>query len=60
MTFKAFEEIKATLKDKWLDYYEVNQEWIKSVLKNKKGEGLQLAKNLLIVRSISMIEPKLQ
>jgi hypothetical protein len=23
-----FKEIKSTLKDKWLDYYEVNQKWI--------------------------------
>ncbi|NCQ94393.1 MAG: hypothetical protein EWV75_20900 [Microcystis wesenbergii Mw_QC_S_20081001_S30D] len=26
---RNFEELKAGLKDKWLDYYEVNQSWIR-------------------------------
>ncbi len=27
-----FEKLKATLNDKWLDYYEVNRSWLKKEL----------------------------
>ncbi len=34
-----FEKLKATLNDKWLDYYEVNRSWLKKALKsNNSGE----------------------
>ena len=60
MTLKAFEEVKATLKDRWLDYYEANQVWIDPILINKKGEELKLMRNFLILGSITSIEPKLK
>lgn len=60
MTFKAFEEVKATLKDRWLDYYEVNQEWIDSVVNSQQGDNTKLARSFLILGSITVIEPRLQ
>lgn len=32
-----FEEIKATLKDKWLDYYEVNKDWILNIMNTNQS-----------------------
>jgi hypothetical protein len=34
---ESFEQFKAILKEKWLNYYKENQEWIKSYHKNNLG-----------------------
>ncbi|MGK7939262.1 MAG: DUF5331 domain-containing protein [Crocosphaera sp.] len=55
-----FEKLKATLNDKWLDYYQVNRSWIKKVLQNRNGTGDIMTSSLtyLILGVITAIEPK--
>ena len=56
-----FQTIKATLKDKWLDYYEANQSWLPNVIDfNNVSEGCgQRPHSSLILGVISALEPKL-
>lgn len=56
-----FEEIKAGLKDKWLDYYEVNQSWICNLGCWVKGpeDGSRRPNAHVILTAISSLEPKI-
>jgi hypothetical protein len=56
-----FETIKATLKDKWLDYYEANQSWLPILIDfHNVSEGYgQRPHYSLILGVISALEPKL-
>jgi Zn-dependent M16 (insulinase) family peptidase len=65
-----FETLKAGLKDKWLDYYEVNQDWIKRLISSQDAlrkvtqdsyEKLGTRPNTnFILGVISTLEPKLK
>ncbi|ACK70795.1 conserved hypothetical protein [Gloeothece citriformis PCC 7424] len=61
----SFEELKATLKDKWLSYYEHNRSWLKEMLENTKSwvevsdDGYRPSSHL-IIGAISVLEPNLR
>ncbi len=60
----TFEEIKATLPDKWLDYYQNNRSWIKPLMNSRKwwqktpDDGKRPAADI-ILGAITALEPKL-
>jgi hypothetical protein len=55
-----FETIKATLKDKWLDYYEANQSWIAIVIEfDNLPQNRTRPHMSFILGVISALEPKL-
>lgn len=59
MNSSLFEELKPTLKDKWLDYYEANQRTIKKLMElgHKYGER---PNSDFILGTISSLEPRLE
>jgi hypothetical protein len=60
-TMMDFEEVKKKLNDQWLDYYEINQSWIKKTLpKNQNGYPEQKQLCYLVLGIVSAFEPKLK
>ena len=59
-----FEKLKATLNDKWLDYYEVNRSWIIRILpKHTNGYNQCIDSETLayvVLGVITAIEPKVK
>jgi len=56
-----FETIKATLKDKWLDYYEVNRSWIVVVIESRAStQGGTRPHASFILGVITALETKLK
>ena len=56
-----FEKLKATLNDKWLDYYEVNRSWLKKELpSNNNGYIDSSILAYIILGIIAAIEPKVK
>jgi hypothetical protein len=56
MTISYFEELKTSVKDKWLDYYETNRDWL---------DGLEVWENnipnsSLILGVVAALEPKIK
>lgn len=63
MSLSLFEEIKPTLKDKWLDYYEANQRMINKLmdLGYKYEDSRHKRPNSdFIIGTVSALEPKLE
>jgi hypothetical protein len=61
----SFEEIKATLPSKWLQYYSTNRDWIKTLMDSKgwwhkisDNQGRRPAADV-ILGAITALEPKL-
>lgn len=60
----SFEELKATLPSKWLDYYQVNRTWIKPLMDSRNwwhktpDGGKRLCADVMI-GAITALEPKL-
>jgi hypothetical protein len=50
------EQFKAELKDKWLDYYKANRNWIE----NLNGNGYRVNDSWFILGIITALEPKLE
>jgi len=61
MNSSLFEELKPTLKDKWLDYYEANRRVIKKLMElgHKYSYG-QRPKSDFIIGTVSALEPRLE
>ncbi len=60
MTF--FENFTSALKQKWLEYFQINRSWIKLQMKAvvvKTPDGGQRPSALFILGSITALEPKL-
>ena len=59
-----FEQIKATLPDKWLDYYQINRCWIKRLMDSRSwwhktpGDGKRPCADI-ILGAITALEPNL-
>ena len=63
MNSGLFEELKPTLKDKWLDYYEANQRMIKKLMElgyKYEDSGHKRPNNDFIIGTISALEPRLE
>lgn len=59
MNLSLFEELKPTLKDKWLDYYEANQRMIKKLM--ELGFHYDKRPNSdFIIGTVSALEPRLE
>ncbi len=60
----TFEQIKATLPDKWLDYYQINRSWIKPLMDSRswwhktKDDGKRPCADI-ILGAITALEPEL-
>jgi alanyl-tRNA synthetase len=60
----SFEELKATLPSKWLDYYEVNRSWIKPLMDSRNwwhktpDDGKRPCSDI-IIGAITALEPEL-
>jgi hypothetical protein len=54
------EKLKDSLKDKWLDYYLVNQSWLKKMTWIQSPDGGKRPPCLLIIGAISSLEPSLR
>lgn len=62
----SFEQLKATLKEKWLDYYQVNAPWIKIFMLQSRGDnwikvvnGRRRPHGDIILGAMTALEPKL-
>lgn len=60
----SFEELKATLPAKWLDYYQINHSWIKPLMDSrswwhKTPDGGRRPCADIIIGAITALEPKL-
>lgn len=60
----TFEQIKATLSDKWLDYYQINRCWIQPLMDSKNccyntPDGGKRPSAEIILGAITALEPKL-
>ncbi|MGK7933731.1 MAG: DUF5331 domain-containing protein [Microcystaceae cyanobacterium] len=58
-----FEELKKGLKDKWLDYYKANRDWIVPLVNNhrdwtKLGDNKYCPPDYIILSAITALEPK--
>jgi Family of unknown function (DUF5331) len=58
----SFEELKADLKEKWLDYYEANHHWIEKLNDWTKTahHGSYRPPAYVILGAISVLEPKIK
>jgi hypothetical protein len=56
-----FEELKAGLKDKWLDFFEENQSWITQIneWKTEYNYGVKRPPAKLIIGIIAVLEPEI-
>ncbi|MEA5533840.1 DUF5331 domain-containing protein [Crocosphaera sp. XPORK-15E] len=60
----TFEETKATLPNKWLDYYQINRSWIRSLMDSRSwwrkttDDGKRPCADI-ILGAITALEPKL-
>lgn len=59
---EEFNQFKEILKDKWLDYYQVNKPWIELTMKNRKkietSDGGSRPDSDIMLGAISVLEPK--
>lgn len=58
-----FEELKDTLKDKWLEYYQTNQAWIDTLEENKQyvySDDGSRPNSSFILGAISILEPRIK
>ncbi|MGB2927240.1 MAG: DUF5331 domain-containing protein [Limnothrix sp.] len=58
-----FEQIKPSIKTKWLDYYENNQEWLKLLMDSGEfvatPDGGRRPQGSVIMGTVSSLEPRL-
>lgn len=59
-----FEELKVSLKDKWLDYYQANYSWLKLLMEeggcHTDTNSGSRPNSLLILGAVSVLEPSLR
>lgn len=58
-----FEQIKPSIKTKWLDYYENNQEWMKLLMDSgeyvETPDGGRRPQGSVVIGAVSSMEPRL-
>lgn len=58
-----FEQIKPSIKTKWLDYYENNQEWLKLLMDSGEfvatPDGGRRPQGSVVMGAVSSLEPRL-
>jgi len=54
----VFEELKLSLKDKWLEYYQTNRSWIQHTHQHRTST-FERPSSYIILGAISALEPKI-